>query len=82
MLLCRFMYQAHRAYAHFNIQTIFPLLRNEVFIEFYMLHPDMRANYKQPFEEYMRTKNFAVDETKKSFSVQTGREPNRMNVRG
>jgi len=80
--LCEFMHYSHRAYNHFNIQTIFPLLRNEVFLEFYLLHPDMRANYKQPFEEYMRSKNFAVDETKKNFSIQKGRYPNSMNVRG
>lgn len=70
--LCRFMYQSHRAYHHFNIKTIFPLLKNEVFIEYYCLHPNLRKYYKQPFLEYMKSKNFPVDESKKSFSIKRG----------
>ena len=70
--LCRFMYQAHRAYAHFNIQTLFPLLKSEVFIEYYGLHPDLRKYYKQPFLEYMKSKNFPIDESKKNFSIKKG----------
>lgn len=62
-----FMWRSHQAYNHFNIKTIFPLLKPIVFTEYYCLHPDLRLYYKQPFLEYCKSKDFPIDDSKKNF---------------
>ena len=68
-LFSRFMFRSNPSYRHFNINTIFPLLEPEVFVEYYCLDPQLRVYYKQPFLEYMKSKNFPADDTKKNFTV-------------
>jgi hypothetical protein len=68
-LFSRFMFRSNPSYSHFNVNTIFPLLEPEVFVEYYCLDPQLRVQYKQPFLEYMKSKNFPTDDTKKNFYV-------------
>lgn len=68
-LFSRFLFRANMSYSHFNIKTLFPLLEPEVFVEYYCLSPELRLEYKQPFLEYMKSKNFPVDKFKKNFYV-------------
>lgn len=66
--LVQYMWRSHQAYNHFNIKTIFPLLKPKVFTEYYCLHPDLRLYYKQPFLEYCKSKDFPIDDSKKNFT--------------
>lgn len=67
-LLFRFLKRAHMSYDWFEVDVQYPLLTTEVYKEYLRLDPELRSDYKQPFREYMKFKNFPIDYKKRSFS--------------
>ena len=67
-LLFRFLKRAHMSYDWFEVDVQYPLLTTEVYKEYLRLDPELRSDYKQPFREYMKSKNFPIDYKKRSFS--------------
>lgn len=57
-LFLDFIYVAHISYNYYNKRMLYPLIQTRVMREFWNLDPKMRADYKQPLREYLKSKSF------------------------